>query len=262
MRASSVSDVGWWGLASSLVLIGVAVLLSVRQRLGVGRSIVWAAFRAMVQLLAVGAWLGVVLDPDQPVILAWMWVAVMVVVAAVTVVRRAPEVPGVLGLALVAVGASAAVSLGVVFGLGILPMEGRTVVPLAGMIVGNSLGATVVASRRIVGELGDKRPEVEARLALGLPWQEAARPYVRSALRTALLPQIESTKVVGLVALPGAMTGLILAGVDPFDAVKVQAVVMYLILGSVAVTVTVIAFSLTRRLFTDDHRLTPLERAV
>jgi len=84
---------------------------------------------------------------------------------------------------------------------------------------------------------------------------------VREAMRTALLPQIESTKVVGLIALPGAMTGLILAGVEPRDAVLVQLAIMYLILGSVATSVTVIGLGLSRRLFTPDHRLVRLDRA-
>jgi len=74
-------------------------------------------------------------------------------------------------------------------------------------------------------------------------------------LRTAITPQIESTRAVGLIFLPGAMTGLILAGVDPLDAVLVQMVVMYLILGSVTVVATVVALSGVRRLFTPDQRL-------
>ena len=184
----------------------------------------------------------------------------MVVFAAFTVRQRAPEVPSVFPLALAATATAATVSLGVIFGLGIFPPEGRTIVPLAGMMVGNSMTATVVAARRIVAELSEKRPEVEARLALGQPSPQAARPYVRSALRTALTNQIETTKAVGIVALPGAMTGLILAGVKPLDAVKVQAAIMYLILGSVATTVTVVAIGLTRRLFTADHRLVRLRR--
>jgi putative ABC transport system permease protein len=75
-----------------------------------------------------------------------------------------------------------------------------------------------------------------------------------------MLPTIEQTKVVGLISLPGAMTGLILGGVDPADAVKIQAAVMFLILGSVATTASVIGLGLTRRLFTADHRLVPLRR--
>ena len=259
---AAASSIGWAGLAASLVLVLVAVILSLIQRLGLERSIIWAATRALVQLVAVGSVLGVVLDPNTSVAWAVLWVVLMVVVAAATIRARAREVPGAFAIALVAIGASTALGLGLLFALQIFPFEGRTVVPLAGMVIGNSLAATVVASRRIVGELGDKRAEVEARLALGLPWSDASRPYVRSALRTALIPQIESTKVVGLVALPGAMTGLILAGVDPVEAVKVQAAVMFLILGGVATSASVTALGLTRRLFTPDHRLRRLVREV
>lgn len=260
--ASRNGDVGWFDLAASLLLVGVAVALSVWQRLGLERSMIWATLRAAVQLLAVGSALGIIIDPKRPVALSWIWVCFMVVFAAFTVRQRAPEVPSIFSIALSATGAAAMVSLGVIFGLGIFPPEGRTIVPLAGMMVGNSMTATVVAARRIVAELSDKRDEVEARLALGQPWPEAARPYVRSALRTALTSQIESTKALGIVALPGAMTGLILAGVKPLDAVKVQAAIMYLILGAVSTTVTVVALRLTRRLFTPDHRLVRLRREV
>jgi putative ABC transport system permease protein len=134
-------------------------------------------------------------------------------------------------------------------------MTATTLVPLAGMIVGNSLTATVLVGRRIIAEFRDKRDQVEARFALGQPSAVAARPYLRTAVRDALIPQIETTKAVGIVFLPGAMVGLLLAGVDPLDAVKVQAAVMHLVLGSVATTTTVIAIGLTRRLFTHDHRL-------
>jgi putative ABC transport system permease protein len=118
----------------------------------------------------------------------------------------------------------------------------------------------VSAARRTALELTEHRLEVEARLALGQAWQEASRPYVRAALRTALTGQIESTKAVGLIALPGAMTGLILAGVDPVDAVLVQVVVMYLILGGTAVASAVVGVGVSRRLFTPDHRLVRLAR--
>jgi putative ABC transport system permease protein len=253
--------IGWGGLGLSLVLVAVAVGLSWWRGLRLEREVLWASARALVQLLAVGYLLVVLVDPDAPVILAWLWVGAMVLFAAVTVQRRAREVPGLVGLALLATAASAAVSLLVVFGLGVYPNVGRAIVPIAGMMIGNSIGGTVVAARRIVAELSERRPEVEARLALGQPWQEASKPFVRSALRTALTSQIESTRAVGLVFLPGAMTGLILAGADPVDAVLVQAALMYLILGAVATNVTVVGLGLTRRLFTRDHRLVRLARA-
>lgn len=257
----STTAIGVAGLAASLVLVAVAVALSGWQRLHLTRTILWASLRAAVQLLLVGAALHLVLDPSRSIAWSWLWVGAMVGFAGITVRNRAREVPGILGLALLAMAAVVTVSLSVIFGLGIFPVEARTIIPMAGMMIGNSMTSCVLVSRRIVGELADKRPEVEARLALGQPWPVAARPYVRSALRTALIPQIESTKSVGLVFLPGAMTGLILAGVDATDAVLVQLAIMYLILGSVATSVTVIGLGLTRMAFTPDHRLKPIVRA-
>ena len=258
----SSTHIGWAGLAASLVLVAVAVGLSGWQRLHLSRSILWACARAAVQLFLVGWALKLVLDPSASVAWAWLWVAVMVVFSGITIRNRAPEVPGILGLGTLAMLTVVAVSLSVILGFGMFPVEGRTIVPLAGMMIGNSMTASVLVGRRIVGELSDKRDEIEARLALGHSWPDAARPYVRSALRTGLVPQIESTKAVGLVFLPGAMTGLVLAGVDAGDAVSIQLAIMYLILGSVATSITVIGLGLTRRLFTPDHRLRRLVRGV
>lgn len=253
-------DVGWWGLAASLILVAVTVAISAWRRLGLERDVVIATVRALAQLLAVGYVLVLVIDPDQPVAYAWAWLVFMVAFAAWTVSRRAPEVPGVLPLALASLSASTAVTALVIFGLGIFPVEARAIVPVGGMMVGNAMTSTVLAGRRVVAEFSEKRPDVEARLALGQPWTEASRPGLRSALRAAMVQQIETTKAVGLVFLPGAMTGLILAGVDPADAVRVQAAIMFLILGAVAINVVVIGTGVTRRLFTPDHRLVRVAR--
>jgi putative ABC transport system permease protein len=258
--ATGDTNIGWVGLATSYVLVLIAIVISLWQGLGIERSIIWASFRALVQLLAVGAVLVVVLDAEQPIAVAFGWVGLMIVVAAVTVHLRVPEIPGSGWLAAAAIGTATAVGLGVMLGLHIFPVEGRTIVPLSGMIVGNALASAVLVSRRLVAEVSEKRTEIEARLALGQSRQVASKPYVRSALRTSLLPLIERTKIVGLVALPGAMTGLILAGVDPAAAVKIQAAVMFELLGAEAAAVTVVALGLSRRLFTPDHRLVRISR--
>jgi putative ABC transport system permease protein len=250
-----MTDIGWAGLGVSGLLVAVAVILSLWRQLGLERSIIWSALRALAQLLLVGLVLELLLQPGVAAAWAWLWVACMLLLAAATVSRRAPVVPGLFGLSLVAFATSALLTLGVLFGLGVFTVTVRTIVPLAGLMIGNSMAATVLVARRLVDELRDKRDEIEARLALGQPGEEAARPYLRNALRTALTPQIETTKVVGLIALPGSMTGLILAGVDPLNAVRVQAAVMYLVLGSVAATTTVVGLGVRRRMFTRDHRL-------
>ena len=239
-------------LASSLVL--VAIVLSMWQRLGLGREILWASIRALVQLLAVGLVLTVLLRPGQSLWWSVAWVVAMLPFAANVVARRAPDVPRLRWIALAAFSITTFVILGLLFGLGVFPLEPRTLVPLAGMMIGNSMTATVLVSTRIIAEFKEKRPLVEVRLALGFSAKDAFQPYLRSALKTALVPQIETTKAVGIVFLPGAMTGLILAGVDPMDAVRVQVVVMYLVLGSVAVSTSVVALGLSRTLFTPDQR--------
>ncbi len=246
-------------VAAALLLVVVTVALSAWQRLGLGSSVAWASIRALLQLLAIGSGLVFVVRPDSPIALSWLWVMAMVGFAAETTARRVPEFPAIRWLALTSFAAAGVVTLGIIFGLGIFPVEGRTVVPLAGMMIGNAMTATILVARRLVAEFGDKRSEVEARLALGQSSRQAARPYLREALRTALIPQIETTKAVGIVFLPGAMTGLILAGVDPIDAVLVQVVVMYLVLGAAATTTVIIALGVRRHVFTPDHRLVPLQ---
>ena len=149
------------------------------------------------------------------------------------------------------------VSLATVFALGILPLEARVLVPVSGMVVGNSLKVVVVAATRLVDGLRDRVGEVEALLALGFRPAWAVRDVASDALRLALLPQIETTRSVGVVFLPGALTGLILAGVDPIQAALVQAALLFLILGTAAVTGLVVVFFGVRVFITDDQRLVP-----
>jgi putative ABC transport system permease protein len=253
-------DVSWWGLAGSLIMVAAVGVVSFRQRLRLERDLVVAVVRSLAQLLLVGAALGIIVDPNTWIGWSFAWVVGMILFAALTISRRAPQLPGVFVVALAALVASAVAGLGLLFALGIFPVQGRTVVPLAGMVVGNSLAASVVTVRRLVDAVAERRADLEARLALGLPWQEAVRPTVRNVLRTGIAPDVERIKALGIVVLPGAMTGLILAGVAPLDAVRVQLALMYVILGAVTTTATVVALLGTRRLFTDDHRLKPLAR--
>lgn len=255
-----MNQVGWDALAVSTLLVFIAVALSWWRNLGLARSILWAATRALVQLTAIGLLLQIILNPGVSIWWGWLWVAIMILIAAITIRWRTPNVPGIFGLSLAALTGTAALTLGVLFGLGVFPLDLRSLISLSGLMIGNSMAVSVLVGRRIVDELSDKRDEVEARLALGASSAQAAQPYLRSSLRTALIPQIETTKIVGLIALPGAMTGLILAGVDPLDAVRVQTAVMYLVLGSVTTTATILALGIRRQLFSADHRLTAPRR--
>ena len=241
-------------LAASLVLVAVAAIVSRWLGLGFERPIAWASARAAVQLIAVGILLSLIVGSAWEAILAPIWIVAMVVIAAQTVVRRSGR-PELWVPASLAVGASVALALLVVFGFGVLPTEPIQMIVIAGITIGNCLSATVVAADQVEKHLSTDKVVVEGLLALGIHAKRASRYIVAESTRVALLPQIERTKVVGLVALPGAFTGLLIAGVAPFEAAVIQLVVMYLVLGSVAVSSSVVALSSVRSAFTPDQRL-------
>ncbi len=253
--------IGWQGVAAAFLLVLVAVAVSWRRQLGLERSLLWSSARAIVQLVLVGFGLRLLLADGTPLIWSLLWVSFIVAYAGWTIAQRVPEVSGLLPLAVGAMAVTAVVTLGTVFALDIFPLEARYLVPTSGMMVGNAMKGAVLAVRRTVDDLTENRAEVEAHIALGRTWQQATKRVFRRALRDALTPQIETVKGLGLVFLPGAMTGLILAGADPMDAVLVQAAIMFLILGGVAVSALVIQAGIAGRLFTDDDRLVPLARS-
>lgn len=252
--------VGWGALVVSLVFVAIAVVLTWQQRLSLGRPITIAVGRSLVQMAIVGAALVPIVDPDTSIAWSWAWVVAIVVFAGVTTTRRAPQVPGLLPIAIGANALVAVTSLAIVFGLGIFPLNGRTLVPVAGMVIGNTMKAAIVGAARQAEAMAEHRAEIEAGMALGLPVKVASRRFSRSALRTAISPQVEQTAALGIVFLPGAMTGLILAGIDPLEAVRVQLALMYVILAGVVIGSTTTGLGTLARLTTPDQRLVPIDR--
>jgi putative ABC transport system permease protein len=123
------------------------------------------------------------------------------------------------------------------------------------MIITSAMNATSLVMTRLRDDLASHRREVEARLSLGFTAHESSADIHYAAMRTGMLPIIDNTKVVGLVALPGAMTGMIIAGASAFSAIRIQLVVMYMLLGGTAFAALVAGELTVRRLFTADHQL-------
>ena len=243
-------------LAASLSLVAVSIGISLYLKLGFERQIIIASVRATIQLAIVGLLLGLLLESEWEEALAAIWIVVMVLIASIVTGRRAGT-RAIVPAAGAAIGAATAISLAIVFGFGVLPPEPIQLVVIAGITIGNALAGTVVAADQVKTQIMDHRLQIEGLLSLGLNAKQSARFIVREATRVALLPQIERTKVVGLVALPGAMAGLLIAGVAPKEAVVIQLVVMFLVLGTVAVSATVVAVVTARNSFTPDQRLEP-----
>ncbi len=248
-------DIGWIQVVSSTALIAFAIALSFWKGLDAERSILWASLRAAVQLLAVGALFRLIFESSQAMTWAFLWVFAMTVVSGEIVKRRAPDIPSVRTGAYLALGGAMVVSLGIIFGLGVFEYEPVTLVVIAGITLGNTMPSAVLAVDTAAKTFTDKPGSIEAALALGLTPDQVSRLVTPGAVGTALIPQIERTKVVGLIALPGAMTGLLLAGVDPLSAVLVQIVIMYLVLGAVAIAVVSVVTVISMRAFTSDARL-------
>lgn len=251
---------GWGSLVASLLLVVIALGVTARERLGLSREIVVAVVRSLVQMAIVGAALVPIVDPDTPLVWSWLWVVAIVVFAAVTTARRVPRVSGIFAVALAANAAVGVVGLSIVFGLDVFELSGRTLVPVAGMVVGNSMKAAVVGASRVSESVAEHRAEIEAGLALGMTTRAATRRFMRSSLRTAISPQVEQTAALGIVFLPGAMTGLLLAGVEPLTAVRAQLALMYVILAGVVIAASVTAYGTLSRLTTPDERLVRVPR--
>jgi putative ABC transport system permease protein len=248
-------EIGWPDVLVSTVLILVAVVLSLWKGLGTELSILWSAFRAAVQLLVVGLLFRLIFESASAMTWAWVWVVGMVIVSVEVVKRRAPRIPMVRAGAYAALAGALAVCLGIVFGLDVFDLEPVTFVVVAGITLGNTMPSAVLAMDVAAKAFTDNPGRIEGALALGMDSVAVNRIIAPEAVRAALIPQIERTKVVGLIALPGAMTGMLLAGADAFSAVLVQLVIMYLILGAVAIAVVTVVALVGVRAFTADGRL-------
>ena len=183
------------------------------------------------------------------------WVAAMILIAVPVAGRRGGGLPYARWAATAGVATGSVLTLATLMSLAVFPAQARVVVPIGGMIVSGAIQAAGITLRRLREDAAQARPAIEARLCLGLSARDAFLPHQRSALRTALLPAIDSTKVVGLISLPGAMTGLILAGVDPPTAIRYQIVVMYMLLAATALAALTTARATEHHLFDHAHRL-------
>jgi len=243
------------GLVAALLLVILTVAIARWLDLGIDREILIAISRATVQLLLVGLVFLYIFDSAFATAWAWAWVVFMVVNASRVVRKRARfEIPALTLSAGAAIGASAALSILVIFVFGVLDFAPVSLVVIAGITIGNAVPASVLAAKQSVALCRDHRSELEAVLALSFDRSQVVRFMAPRAARMAITPQVERTKVVGLIALPGAMTGLLLAGVDPLEAVTIQLLVMFLVLTTVAVSVMAVSTTVIRGAVTDDAR--------
>jgi putative ABC transport system permease protein len=242
-------------IAAALILINGA--LSLMLKLGLERQLLWASVRTVVQLLAVGYLLGwVFAHADWYVVLPL--ICLMTLVAGFSAASRGKRTyAGQLIDSVVSVWSSSwlVTAIGLFVIIRIRPWyEPQYAIPILGMILGNTLTAVSLGMERMTQELMSGRNTIEMILALGGSRWEAAQSAARQAVRAGMMPTLNQMTVVGIVSLPGMMTGQVLAGENPESAVRYQIMIMFLIAAGSALG-TVCAVLLTfRRLFSADHR--------
>jgi len=258
MNASPLIELSLFKMLLALTLVAAALAVSLRQHLGLARTMLWGTFRTVVQLIAVGYVVHLLFALNHPLPVVAV-LAIMLGAAAWTAtgrqpLRRIPLLP--LATGSLAFGAGLTVFMVVFVIVGARPWyDPRYLIPLGGMILGNAMNAMAIGLERLERELRDGRKRVEAVLALGgSPSQAAAAPE-RHAMRAALTPILNSMMVVGLVQLPGIMTGQILAGADPLTAVRYQALVMFMLLAGNSLSAGVAVRRARRRYFTPAWQL-------
>jgi putative ABC transport system permease protein len=241
-------------VALALVLVAVAVAASLWERADLEGDIGIAVVRSFIQLTAIGYVIKFLFDQDS-IALVLVVVAVMVVLAAWTAQRRAKKVPNAFWPLLLALAVAAGATLGVVTALGIFEPKPQYLIPVAGIVIGNAMTSAAVALNRLADDVHGSRNEIEATLSLGATSAQASRPIMRRALRSGLIPLLDQTKTTGLITFPGIMVGMLLGGADPADAVRLQLIILWTLLGAVSLS-ALLAMSLSyRRFFTPDHQL-------
>jgi putative ABC transport system permease protein len=236
--------------------------LSLWLSLGIERQLLIAAVRMVIQLIAVAAILTVLFGLASPVWTLLMALVMVLFAGREIAARQKRPLAGIWGHGLGTVTMTVAAATVTLFALGVSirpdPLhDPRFVIPLFGMILGNAMTGIGLGLDSLTTAAVRERAAIEARIALGATRFEALRPVLREAMRRGLMPTINAMAAMGVVALPGTMTGQILAGVPPAEAVRYQLLIMFMISGATGLGLLLALYGGARRLTDDRHRLRP-----
>lgn len=233
-------------LALSLVLVLLSAAYA--RRYGIGREISLAGARAIVQILILAS--VILLMFELPVYWSIILLLAMATIAGRTTHSRSGRIEGGTVPAVVSIAAASVLMLVPFFLLGIFPLEARYLIPTGSILIGNAMNVSSLAIDRYRGEIENRRAEIEAYLALGAPPQTAAAACLSQGINSALIPSIDNMKNLGLVWIPGVMTGLLLGGADPVEAASVQIAIFISIMAAGMIASSLLLHYSTGKFFT------------
>lgn len=237
LTAMTPTEPGWPLAIALAALVVLTVTISTIARLGLSRQVLWACVRAVLQLAVVSLIITVTLTH---LTLAIAFGLLMFGVAVFTSAGRCGVRDRWYWVA-AAMAAGILPVLLIIFLSGTAPLTGAALVPIAGIIIGNTMTGHTLVGRKAFGRLRESLGEYEAGLAIGLERPEVIEAIIDPTRAEAVIPNLDSTRTVGLVTLPGAFVGVLLGGGTPLEAGAAQVLVLFGILAAQFVTVTVAA---------------------
>jgi putative ABC transport system permease protein len=247
MNGANISDASLL-MASSLVL--VSLLFSYFQKLRLEKETLISVIRAVIQLFAVGYVLQFIFRLRNPAVTTLI-VLFMIFNAA----KRGKGIKNGILISFLSILVGAGATLSVLVLSGAVRYEANQIIPISGMIISNAMVAIGLCYRQLTGDFKSRRNEVEIKLSLGADLLPASMDILRDSIRTGMVPTIDSTKTLGIVSLPGMMTGLILAGTSPLMAIRYQIMVTFMLLSTTAISSFMACFLSYRTFFNERKQL-------
>ncbi len=235
-------------LAITLLFVLIPLILSKTLHLGLGKDMTIATVRSIIQLLAIGYVLQLIFD-QQHIIYIFLMVALMIGTATLNARKKGSQIDGItwkIGITLLII---EIIVMSILLGFHVVPATAQYIIPLSGMAIGNSMVLTILFLNRFTAEIDAHETEVELILSLGGTPKQAIHRQLTSAIKASMLPTIESQKTIGLVQLPGMMSGQIIAGADPLQAVMFQLLVLFILLTTASVSSVLLGYLSYRQLF-------------
>ncbi|MDV7719533.1 iron export ABC transporter permease subunit FetB [Pediococcus ethanolidurans] len=247
-------DVNNWSLTLAMLLVMIALWIGYREKLGIDREIIIGVIRAVIQLFVVGYLLKYIFKVNN-VFLTFAMLLIIIFNASWNAQKRSNGMTNALVISFVAILVSTGVTLGVLILSGAIKLIPSQVIPISGMIASNSMVAIGLSYRSMNTQFCDQRQSVLERLALGGSLRDASIGILRESIKTGMAPTIDSAKTVGIVSLPGMMSGLIFAGVDPVHAIKYQIMVTFMLLSATSLGSVIACYMAYRNFYNTRKQL-------
>jgi putative ABC transport system permease protein len=252
MNGSNTIDITSLLIASSLVL--VTLFFSYWQKLKLEKEVLIGVIRAIVQLVIVGYILKYIFGFENP-FFTTLLLLFMIFNAAKNASKRGKVVRKGLIISFLSITIGTLVTLAVLVLSKTIQYEPYQIIPVSGMIIGNSMVALGLCYKQIASDFKNKREEVETKLSLGADILPSSIEIIRDSIKTGMLPTIDSAKTLGIVSLPGMMTGLILAGISPMEAIKYQIMVTFMLLSTTSISSFIACYLSYRSFFNNRKQL-------